>query len=111
MLKNVREYRRDNQKRIIQRNWQHRVHKAKKNKQKHNTICVGHHYTQTNTQIVNKICASLLQTTGGKELTNSHTNLKNIIITINYVKLLKRIIPMKKNQTFIINLNLPIIFL
>jgi hypothetical protein len=81
MLKNVREYRRDNQKRIIQRNWQHRVHKAKKNKQKHNTICVGHHYTQTNTQIVNKICAGLLQTTGGKELANSHTNLKNIIIT------------------------------
>jgi hypothetical protein len=63
------------------------------------------------TQIVNKICAGLLQTTGGKELANTHTNLKNIIITINYVKLLKRIIPMKKNQTFIINLNLPIIFL
>jgi len=26
-----------------------RVHKTKKkNKKKHNTICVGHHYTQTN---------------------------------------------------------------
>jgi len=25
-----------------------------KTKQKHNTICVGHHYTQTNTNNVNK---------------------------------------------------------
>jgi hypothetical protein len=60
---NVRKYRRrGNQKWIIQRNRQHRVHKAK---QKHNTICVGHHYTQTNTNSVNKTRA-LLQTTGGK---------------------------------------------
>ena len=29
---NVREHRRGNQKRTIQRNWQHRVHKTKKNK-------------------------------------------------------------------------------
>jgi hypothetical protein len=36
-----------------------------KNK-KHNTICVGHHYTQTNTNNVNKKQA-LLQTTGGKD--------------------------------------------
>ena len=28
-------------KRKIKRNWQHRVHKTKKNKEKHNTICVG----------------------------------------------------------------------
>ena len=34
---------------------------------KHNTICVGHHYTQTNTNNVNKTCA-LLQTTGGKNV-------------------------------------------
>jgi hypothetical protein len=33
-------------KRTIQRNWEHRT---KQNKQKHNTICVGHHYTQTHT--------------------------------------------------------------
>ena len=35
-----------NQKWTIQRNQQHRVHKTKKKnpKQKHNTICVGHHY-------------------------------------------------------------------
>jgi hypothetical protein len=36
-----------------------------KTKQKHNTICAGHYYTQTSTNNVNKICA-LLQTTGGK---------------------------------------------
>jgi len=75
---------RSNQKGTIQRNWQHRVHKRKKNKanitqyvlditieypkkhntiyvghhieypKKHNTIYVGHHYTQTNTNNVNK---------------------------------------------------------
>jgi hypothetical protein len=67
---NVREYRRDNQKRTIQRNWQHRVHnKKKKNKIKHNTICVGHHYTQTNTNNVNKTSA-LLQTIEGKDEPN-----------------------------------------
>ena len=34
---------------------------------KHNTICGGHHYGQTNTHNVNKTCA-LLQTTGGKDV-------------------------------------------
>jgi len=58
MLENT-EY---NQKWTIQRNWQHRV----QNKQKRNTICVGHHLTQTKTNNVNKTCA-LLQTTGGKD--------------------------------------------
>ena len=28
--------------------------RRRKTKQKHNTICVGHHYTQTNTNNVNK---------------------------------------------------------
>ena len=53
---NIREYQRDNQKWTIQRNWQHRVHKTKTNKVKtqHNTICVGHHYAQTNTNNVDK---------------------------------------------------------
>ena len=48
---NVREYRMGNQKWTIQRNLQHRVHKTKENKTKtqRNTICVGHHYAQTNT--------------------------------------------------------------
>jgi hypothetical protein len=42
---------------------------TKKNKQKHTTIYVGHHYTQTNTNNVNKTWA-LLQTTGGKNEPN-----------------------------------------
>ena len=67
---NVREYRRDNQKMDNpEKNRQLRVHKTKKTKQKHNTICVGHHYTQTNTYIVNKTRA-LLQTTRGKDEQN-----------------------------------------
>ena len=51
----VREYRRGNQKGTIQRNWQHMVQKTKKNKAKHNTICVGHHYAQADTNSVNKV--------------------------------------------------------
>ena len=35
-------------------------------KEKYNTICIGHHYMQANTNNVNKTCA-LLQTTGGKD--------------------------------------------
>ena len=54
-----------NQKWTIQRNWQHRAHNTKKN----NTIYAGHHYTQTNTNNVNKTPA-FLQTTGGKEEPN-----------------------------------------
>ena len=54
-----------NQKWTIQRNWQHRAHNTKKN----NTIYVGHHYMQTNTNNVNKTSA-FLQTTGGKEEPN-----------------------------------------
>ena len=62
----MREYQRCNQKWTIQRNWQHPVHKHEdKAKQKHNTICIGHHYVQTNTNNVNKTWALLL-TTGGK---------------------------------------------
>jgi hypothetical protein len=38
-------------------------------KQKHSTICVRHHYTQTNTNKVDKTCA-FLQTTEGKEELN-----------------------------------------
>jgi hypothetical protein len=29
------------------------------NKQNHNRICIGHHYTQANTNNVNKTCAIL----------------------------------------------------
>ena len=38
-----------------------------KRRQKHNTICVGHHYSQTNTNNVNKTCVPL-QITGGKDV-------------------------------------------
>ena len=38
-------------------------------KQTHNTICVGQHYTSTNTNNVNKT-STLLQTTGGKDEPN-----------------------------------------
>ena len=51
---NVREYWRGNQIWTIKRNWQHRAHKKKTKKTKKNTICVGHHYTPTNTNNVNK---------------------------------------------------------
>jgi hypothetical protein len=40
-----------------------------KTKQKHNTICVGHHYTQANTNNVNRTYA-LIQTTKGKDEPN-----------------------------------------
>ena len=60
--KNVREYRKGNEKLSPKRNWQHRIHKTKTNKTKHretgnigytrrrqtkqthNTIGIGHHY-------------------------------------------------------------------
>ena len=40
--------------------------RRRKTKQKQNTICVGHHYSQANTNNVTKRCA-LLQTTGCKD--------------------------------------------
>jgi len=43
--------------------------KTNKTKQKHNTICVGHYYMQTNTNNVNKTWG-LLQTTGGNDERN-----------------------------------------
>ena len=43
--------------------------RRRKTKQKHYTLCVGHHYTQTNTNNVNKTRV-LLQTTGGKDELN-----------------------------------------
>jgi hypothetical protein len=52
--------------------------RRRKTKQKHNTICVGHHYVQANTNNVIKTC-TLLQTTGGKNEPNilgQHKKLK-----------------------------------
>jgi hypothetical protein len=43
----LRGYRRGNQNGKFKINWQ-------QDEEKHNTICVGHHYTQTNTNDVNK---------------------------------------------------------
>jgi hypothetical protein len=43
--------------------------RRRQTKQKHNTICVGHHYMQANTNNVNKTWA-LLQTTGGEDEQN-----------------------------------------
>jgi len=40
-----------------------------KTQQKHNTLCVGHHYAQTNINNVNNTWA-LLQTSRGKDETN-----------------------------------------
>jgi hypothetical protein len=40
--------------------------KTKTNKTQRNTLCVGHHYAQANTNKVNKT-QTLLQTTGGKD--------------------------------------------
>ena len=49
------------------------IHKTqdeyKKKEKKTHTICVGHHYAQTNTNNVNKTWA-LVQTTGGKDKPN-----------------------------------------
>ena len=41
--------RRGNQEWTIQRNWKHWPQKAQDEDKKHNPICVGHHYTQANT--------------------------------------------------------------
>lgn len=45
------------------------VKQTNTSKTKHNTICIGNHYVQTNTNNVNKTSA-LLQTTGGKDELN-----------------------------------------
>ena len=43
--------------------------RQKRQKKKTNTICIGHHYTETNTNNVNKISA-LPKTTVGKDEPN-----------------------------------------
>jgi hypothetical protein len=52
-----------NHKWTIQRNWPTR---RRQTKLKHNTICVGHYYTQSRTNNAN-VTRALLQTTGGKD--------------------------------------------
>ena len=59
---NVREYRRGNQKKDnTEKLATYGTQDEEKHNKKHNTVCVGHHFTQTNN--VNKTC-SFLQTTG-----------------------------------------------
>jgi hypothetical protein len=60
---NVREYQRGNKKGESRET----VNIEKQNK--NNTICVGHHYAQKNTNNFNKKC-TLPQTTGGKNESN-----------------------------------------
>jgi hypothetical protein len=50
--------------------------RRRKTKQKHNTICVGHHYMQTNTNNVNK---SIKQTYGGENEPNFIIGCENIL--------------------------------
>jgi hypothetical protein len=53
----VRENRRDNQEWTIHKNCQHWAHKTQdehEHSKQHNTICVGYHYTKTNTNNVSK---------------------------------------------------------
>jgi hypothetical protein len=49
-----REYRMDNNNGQSRETGNIGYTKRRQTKQKHNTICVGHHYTQTNTYNVNK---------------------------------------------------------
>ena len=66
---NVREYWRGNQNGQSRETGNIGYTRWRETKQKHNTICVGHHYTQINTNNVNKTWA-LIQTTGGKDEPN-----------------------------------------
>jgi hypothetical protein len=68
-LISTRENRSGNQEWTIQRIWQHWTHKTETNKTQHNTICVGHHHTQTHTTMVNMTWVLLL-TTGDKDELN-----------------------------------------
>ena len=70
---NVREYQRGNQKGQSRETGNTMHTRRRKTKQKHNIICVGRHYIQTNTKNVNETCA-LLQTTGDKDETNGIRN-------------------------------------
>ena len=68
---NVREYRRGNQYWTIQRNGNivYTRHGGEKQNKTHNTICVGHHYIQTNRNNINQTWV-LVQATGGKDEPN-----------------------------------------
>ena len=67
---NVREYRRATHNGHSRENDNIRYTRRKQTKQKHYTICVGHHYMQTHTNNVNKTCALLQTTAGGIDKAN-----------------------------------------
>jgi len=58
---NVREHRNGNQNGQSRETNNTRYTRRRQAKQKHNTICGGHHYTQTDTNNVNSVCTFLLQ--------------------------------------------------
>ena len=71
---NVREYRRGIHKRLIQRNWQHRIHTTKKNKTKtQHDIC----QTQTSTVLRPAKIIMLLSRLTFRQFPTSATNLRN----------------------------------
>ena len=73
---NVREYRRAIIKGQSRKTGNKGYTRRRKAKQKHNTICVGHHYTQTNTNNVNKTCNHLQTTVISRSF--QHTSLLKI---------------------------------
>jgi len=66
---NVREYQRVIRNRQSRETGNIEYTRRRQTKQKYNTIGVGDHFAQTNTNNVNKTCA-FLQTTGGKDEPN-----------------------------------------
>ena len=84
-----RQYRLENTEGVIKmdnpENWQHSVHKTRKIKHKHYTICVWHNYSQANTNNVNnaRACYKLLEvetnrTSFLRGIRNGHRNTKTI---------------------------------
>jgi hypothetical protein len=66
---NLREYRRAIKNGQSRETGEHKVHKTKTNKPKHNSICGAHHYAQANTNNV-YITRAFLETSGWKDEPN-----------------------------------------
>ena len=60
----------------------HRIHKKKKNKEKLIIICAGHHYTETNTNNVNKTCVLLLEVKTNRTSFSCIQNYKHYIYAL-----------------------------
>ena len=75
----AREYRRGNQNGQSRETANIEYTRGRKSKQKHNVICVGHHYAQTNTNNVNKTRALL-------QINTHYRNCKgDVILVTNYI--------------------------